>query len=78
MAEFNAPIDTLTEELGCDPCAAINTEEAAANFADPEVNAATEVPVAFLVEHRGLEPPPGGWHRRGACLSGRASTDCRG
>jgi hypothetical protein len=60
MAEFNAPIDALTEELGWDPYAAINTEEAAAIFADPEINAATEVLLAFLVEHCGLEPPPGG------------------
>lgn len=60
MAEFNAPIDTLTEDLGWDPYAAINSEEAAAIFADPEINAATGVLVAFLVEHCGLEPPPGG------------------
>ena len=60
MAEFNAPIDALTEELGWDPYAAINTDEAAAIFTDPEINAATEVLLAFLVEHCGLEPPPGG------------------
>ena len=60
MVRFNAPIDALTEELGWDPFAAINTEEAAEIFADPEINAATEVLVAFLVEHCGLEPPPGG------------------
>ena len=59
QAEFVAPIDTLTEEMGWDPFAAINSPEAAAIFADPDINAATEELMAFLIDNCGMEPLPG-------------------
>jgi len=43
-----APIDAMTEQMGWDPFTAINTREAAAIFADTELNAAGEEIDAYI------------------------------
>ena len=48
LSGFARPIDALTEQLGWDPQAAINTDEAMAIFADAELNATSAEIDEFL------------------------------
>ncbi len=48
LSGFARPIDAMTEQLGWDPYAAINTPEAAAIFADAELDAASVQIDAFM------------------------------
>lgn len=48
LSGFAHPIDAITERLGWDPYAAMNTEEARAIFADVELNAASEEVDAYV------------------------------
>lgn len=49
--EFADPIDAMTERLGWDPYAAINTGEAIAIFEDRDINAAMEELWSFKVDY---------------------------
>ena len=49
--EFAGPIDAMTEELGWNPYAAINTGEAIAIFEDRDINAAMDELWAFKVDY---------------------------
>jgi hypothetical protein len=51
IEEFVDPIDALTEELGWDPYAAINTGKATAIFEDRDINAAMEELWAFKADY---------------------------
>lgn len=48
LAESTHPIDAMTEQLGWDPYAAINTPEALAIFADPEIAAMDDEIQSFM------------------------------
>jgi uncharacterized membrane protein len=53
---FDGEIDAMTEELGWDPYAAMNSEAASAIFSDPEVGAAIEEIMASNEQHCGPLP----------------------
>jgi len=55
---FDGAIDAMTEELGWNPYAAMNSEAASAIFSDPEIGVAIEEIMAFNEQHCGPLPTP--------------------